>query len=77
LLYSRFEKGKKARVYAGYTTRLLNSKSHSFTGVPVRFWRGAPLNCGTVQQYTLLYSLLCCLLCCLPMLFLAEAIKAK
>ena len=27
LLYSRFKKGKKARVYAGYRTRLLNSKT--------------------------------------------------
>ena len=27
LLYSRFKKGKKAKVYAGYRTRLLNSKT--------------------------------------------------
>ena len=42
LLYSRFKKGKKSRVYEGYRTRLLNSKSRSRKGVPVRFWRGAP-----------------------------------
>ena len=42
LLYSRFKKGKKAKVYAGYRTRLLNSKSSSRKGVSVRFRLGAP-----------------------------------